>query len=500
MKGLSDYRRYRFLEMVPGVMVWLTFGLTIAFSFWRPLWVIVFIIIFDTYWLLRVLYLLTYTLLAFRRYWRERRIDWQAQLASQPNWQRIHHVVVLPTVNEDSAVLESTFEGLVHSTYPLGHLIVVLALEEAAGPDSLARADAIRKKYGQRFGHFLVTVHPQGIPGELVGKGSNTAWAGRQVQKLIDSLGLPYEDVVVSSFDIDTVVHPQYFSYLTHKYVTIPNPTRVSFQPIPLFHNNIWDCPAFMRIVSNGTTFWLMSEQLRPERMFTFSSHSMSFRALVDVDFWQNDIVTEDSRIFLQGLLHYDGDYRIEPMYITVSMDAVHGKTLWESITNLYKQQRRWAWGVEHFPYMVWNFRRSTIKWTTRFKYTFTLVEGMYSWATAPILIFVMGHLPLVVADAGVLETAVAQNAPYVLQGLMLAAMVGLLFASIVSVLLLPKRPANRHPARLLIMFGEWILFPISMIIFGSIPAVEAQTRLMLGRYLGFNVTKKFRKTRASSQ
>ena len=39
----------------------------------------------------------------------------------------------------------------------------------------------------------------------------------------------------------------------------------------------------------------------------TFSSHSMSLRMLIDVGYWEKDIVSEDSRIFLQGLIKYDG-------------------------------------------------------------------------------------------------------------------------------------------------------------------------------------------------
>jgi len=52
-----------------------------------------------------------------------------------------------------------------------------------------------------------------------------------------------------------------------------------------------------------GTTFWLLTELSRPERMMTFSSHSMSLRMLIDVDFWQKDIETGVERgLYLKPL------------------------------------------------------------------------------------------------------------------------------------------------------------------------------------------------------
>jgi hypothetical protein len=329
----------------------------------------------------------------------------------------------------------------------------------------------------------------------MPGKGSNIAWAGHKVKALIDEKGIPYEDVIVSSFDVDTCVHPQYFAHLAWKYRTHPNPLRTSYQPIALYNNNMWDAPAIVRVAAFGTTFWLMTELTRPERLQTFSSHSMPFTALVDVGFWQKDIVTEDSRIFLQCLLRYDGDYAVTPMYIPVSMDTVMADGYWKSLKNLYLQQRRWAWGVEHFPYLVSRFHKNpTFPTKKKLFFLWNMIEGMYTWATAPIVIFILGYLPFWVAPERLHTAVLFQTTPHVLERLMQLAMLGILVSALVSFTLLPPRPAHRTYGWV-VMALQWLLVPITFGVFGSFPAIDAQTKLMRGRYLGFNVTEKKRKT-----
>ena len=147
------------------------------------------------------------------------------------------------------------------------------------------------------------------------------------------------------------IYHNYVLLYLTH-----PKPHKTSYQPVALFNNNIWQSNPITRTISNGTTFWLLTDLSRPDRLFTFSSHSMSWKTLVEIGFWEPDLVTEDSRIFLQCFLHFNGDYTVTPMYVPVSMDTVETGAFWGSLKALYVQQRRWAWGIEHFPYMVWHF------------------------------------------------------------------------------------------------------------------------------------------------
>lgn len=494
--SLSDRRKYRLLEMIPGLLMWTTFVLMFVVSFVKPVWAMVFIILFDTYWLIRIIYWLIYLFGSYRRYRGAARTNWRKRLEEFPEWEDIYHVVFLPTYREPYEVIETTFQSLVDQTFPKDRMIVVYALEERDKENALAIADRILKKFEHHFKKVLVSVHPSDIPGQVKGKGANISYAGRKFQDYVDhELRVPYEDILVSSFDIDTTVHPEYFTYLTHRFLTHPNRLRTSYQPVPLFNNNIWDAPGLMRVASLGTTFWLMTEQLRPERLFTFSSHSMSFRALVDVGFWQDDIVTEDSRIFLQCFLEYDGDYTVTPLYLPVSMDTVLGDTLWESLQNLYKQQRRWAWGVEHVPYMLWNFpRASKIPRRLKWHYLWTIGEGMYSWATAPFLMFVMGRLPLYVAGKDIQQTALFQNTPFVLQTLMFVAMIGMASIALLSLTIIPPRPKRKPRYSAAIMLLQWVFLPVTMILFGSLPAAESQTRLMIGKYLGFHVTKKVRK------
>lgn len=491
---MTPYHKYRLLEILPGLLVWGTFAATFVLAFLAPIWAIYFVIVFDLFWLLRISHFLSYTLLGYLRYRREIKIDWAAKCDSIPSAGRMIHLIFIPTYQEPVEVLREVFEALQRSTFSRKRFIVVLAGEQRDEENFTRIANQLSVEYGDVFYRMIVTIHPKGLEGEVPGKGSNLAWAGRKAREVIDELHIPYEDVIVSSFDADTVVHPQYFSYLTYRYCTHPSPTRASFQPIPLFNNNVWESHAFTRVISYSTTFWLMSEQLRPERLSTFSSHSMSMKALVEIGFWQPDIVTEDSRIGLQGVMHYDGQYRVEPLYIPLSMDIVAGKSFLETVKSQYVQQRRWAYGIENFPWMVWNFGTNRrMPFLTKFRYIFNQLEGVYSWATAPIVIFILGRLPLWLANRETEVAAIAQNAPLLLRWLMTAAMIGIFSSAILGATLLPPRPRGASSARYLLMLVQWAFLPITLILFGSIPATDAVTRLMLGKYLGFDVTKKIR-------
>ena len=490
--------KYKLLEKVPGILIWTTLILSITLSFIKPIWVIYFIIAFDLYWLLRVLHFIFYASLSYFRYKKTSKVDWLTEVKNIEGWGKYYHIIYLPTYGEPLEVLRSTFNSLLNSDYPKDKMIVILGGEGRVEDDFRPKAAQIKKEFGDKFYQLKFTIHPDGLPDEMKGKGANANWMGHKSKELVEKLGIPYEELIVSYFDSDTSVHPKYFSHLTYKYLTHPTPTKVSYQPAVNYNNNIWDAPAAMRVTAFGTIFWLLMDLMRPERLYTFSSHSMSFKALADVGFWQKDIVTDDSRIFLQCFFKYGGKYAVEPMYIPVSMDTVMDKNYWVGFKNLYKQQRRWAWGVEHFPYMMWEFsKHKGIGFAKKLKYAWNLTEGMYSWATAPILIFVLGRLPLWVAGRGESSSSViVQNAPFVLEWLMTAAMIGIFFSAVISMFILPPRPKGHSRWKYLVMFFQWALLPITLIIFGSIPATEAQTRLMLGEkyHLGFWVTPKARK------
>ncbi len=491
---MSDYFKYRLLEMWPGFLLWSTLILSVVLSFVRPLWAMYFIVIFDLYWLLRVSYFISYLLLSVRNFRRAAAVDWLNKLHKEvpvEKWSSKIHVIFLPTYKESLEVLRATFRTIMEINYPLDKMMIILCGEERDRDNFLHNAEIIKNEFAKYFKRLIITVHPKDLPGEIPGKGSNLHYAAQIVQQILDGMQVAYEDVIVSSFDIDTRVHQNYFAYLTYLYCTVPNPLRASYQPVALYNNNMWESSPFLRVAAFGTTFWIMTELERPDRLFTFSSHSMPFKALVDVGFWQKNIVTEDSRIFLQCFLRYGGDYRVVPMYLPVSMATAKGDGFWDSAKNLYKQQRRWAWGVEHFPFMYWHFKKHKhIPWPKKIKYLWNLGEGMYSWASAPLLIFILGRLPLLVAPDVVRNTAFYQSVPFTLETLMNLAMSGILVSAFFSLFLLPK-PPKKHPLNYPIMLLQWILLPVTLVVFGAVPGLDAQTRLMLGKYLGFYVTKK---------
>ncbi|MCL5733753.1 MAG: glycosyltransferase family 2 protein [Patescibacteria group bacterium] len=496
----------RFYEILPAALSWLTIILIVVVSWQLPFWAAIFIILFDIYWLLKTLYLSLHLRAAFSSMREVVKINWKKRLAELENNSKIpfspdqiYQLIILPTYSEPYEIIRETFESLKNANYQKEKLIAVLALEGRAGNQALEIGKKIESEYSKYFYKFLITVHPQNLPGEIPGKGSNETWALKEAKKqIIDPLKIDYDKILVSVFDIDTHIYPDYFNRLDYVFLTTENRWRFIYQPIPLFINNVFQAPALARVVSFSSTFWQMMQQARPERLTTFSSQSIPFTILMDVGYWKTDAVSEDSMIFWQGYLHYHGKFGVAPLYYPLSMDANTAPTFWKSMKNLYKQQRRWGWGVENIPYVLIGFSKDPlIPLRKKFYWTFNLLEGFHSWATNALIIFALGWLPVLIGGSAFNHTLLSYSLPTITRWLMTLSMIGIISSAIINLTLLPPKPSWFRWYHYFLYFFQWFLMPITLIIFGSFPGLESQTRLALGGKfrLGFWVTPKMRKT-----
>jgi hypothetical protein len=527
----------RFWEILPGLSFWLVFIGAILLSFVKPIWAAVFIVCFDLYWLLKAMNTSIHLISSYRRFRVYVKIDWlllTAMLHERPKlidhmqtaleqskkslerkfytqeieklkfapdnklinrpYTDFFHLVVVPFVDESEEVLTSTIEALVNCQYPHEQMMLVLASEERAGEPAQKVASAMLAKYQSKFFKMFVTVHPDGLEGEIKGKSANASFAVRSILPKLEEMNIPVDDVLVSNLDSDTIVHPQYFARVTYAFMTSEKPYRRSYQPIAVYNNNIWDSPAFIRVVSVSNSFWQFTESSRPDRLRTFASHTMTLRALVDVGFWKKDIINEDGYIFWQCYLHYKGDYQVVPLFIPVSLDTCLADTFWQTLKNQYKQKKRWAYNVEYYPTLVPALLKSEAPLGDRLYKLYQYIEGNFNWATASLLITTLGWLPLFIGGPAFKETVIAYNLPHATRALMTTATGFLIFSVYINLILLPPRPKKYSVWRSIMMYLQWVLVPATSLIFGSLPAIEAQTRLMFGWYLEFFVTPKSRK------
>lgn len=552
----ENYFYQRILEIIPGFLTWSALISPIFLSFVVPAGVAYFIIFFDLFWLFRAFYMSRNLLYSYNRLEIEKEINWFSKLSETKNIEKakerliqeikarqrkmrfhlplsiilriiprfrkeifyfhylkdfleeikdskqdeildfseIYHLVILATYKEDIKILRQSIEAIKKSNFPKDKTLFVLATEERDKENALRNAEILENEFKGKFGLFFSTLHPKDIPGEVVGKGGNITHAGREVKKIIDERGINYEHIVTTTLDADNKVHPEYFACLTYKYVLNPKRVRRSFQPIPIFNNNIWDAPAFIRVVAIGNSFWQLMESTRPERLRNFSSHAQSFKTLIDTDFWSVSTIVEDGHQFWRTYFTYDGDHQVIPIFLPIYQDAVLGNTYWGSLKAQYVQLRRWAWGASDLAYVVLNsIGKNKITTGKKIISVYRLIEGYFLWATAPLFITFTAWIP------GILNpqfkyTVLAHNLPIITSRILTVAMMGLFISVIISSLLLPKRPERYTKFRHISMVFQWVLLPLVTVFLSSLPAIDSQTRLMFNRRLDWQVTKKVRK------
>ena len=269
-----ERRIQRALEIIPGTLSWSVVSGILLASWLAPLAAATFVIIYDIYWLFLTAYVTFFSVLSYRGLKRGMRINWWERLVRSRDLtryrqelfdraaflrrvlreekmpfrqkmivrrerqelirhsqeitelleheeeimdhQEIIHAVLLPTVGEGADIIEQAIRSIAESTFPKSQMIIILATEEREPEETrLPKIEILRKKFDGIFRDFLVTTH-EVAPGELKCKASNAGYAAKKLRIYLDERNIPYDRVIFSNFDCDTVAHPEYFSALAY--------------------------------------------------------------------------------------------------------------------------------------------------------------------------------------------------------------------------------------------------------------------------------------------
>ena len=538
----------RLLEMVPGTISWAVLILPILLSFSYPWLVAYFVLSFDFYWLCRALWFSVAVIVAYRRIRQVLGVDWTDRLAGladpggrraalearlgaaggplsgsalgitavgtsgselrsmrreirdlraiealaepPPSVDELVHLALIPTYTEPLDKLRDTVRALAEADWPSERKICAIITRETDA-EGIANVARLREEFGDAFAELIHILDPL-EPGIVVGKSSAMAWGGRYLYRLlVRDRGMDPHKILVTDLDADYRVHPQYFAYLTWMHLTDPNRETQLYQPIPYFHNNIWQAPMLQRLFAAVLTQLQMWRSVLPEKLQSFGSYSTTLFLVHDVGYWATDAIPEDSRFYWKSYFHYGDAFRAVPLFIPIYGDAVRARGYWRSMAEQYLQARRWAWGVTDIPYVIENaIGHPEIPFWSRFWRIANLFGEHINWAIAPFVVMFGAAIPILINPAFA-ETTLGQNLPLFASVMLTMALVSLLVLVVVESMIVPPRPTTWGPVQRIASYVQWLGLPFVGIFFSNLPALDAQTRLLTGRYLEYRVTEK---------
>ncbi len=522
---------YRFLEIMPGLISYGAIILLFVLSWLNPVpgAIYLFTIIAST--LVKAIGVAYRTVQGYKVIKRANRVDWRERIeelanphdayerlrqedsktyhseehlenlkmilsmpSEYPDPTKIFQAVIMTAYNEGEDILRPSIEAVKNTTFPNDHIIFVLAYEARGGETIASTAQKLAKEYKGVFRDFLLVEHPANLPHEVIGKGPNLTFAGHALADYVESKHLPIENIIVTSLDSDNRMAPKYLDSVAYEFITRPNRQRLSYQPVSIFTNNIWDAPAPSRVIAVSNSFFNVISTMRPHTLRNFASHSQPLQALKAMNFWSKRTIVEDGHQYWRSLFFFEGDYSVIPIRIPIYQDAVLDETFWKTFKAQFVQVRRWYYGVSDVAYVgsrlfVPREKRIMPFWKLFPKF-WRLLDGHITLAMlAPIVAF-GGWVPMIMNLSS--RNMIVYNVPNIVSIVETFASVGLMISVLVSFKILPKRPARYKKGKSVLMVLQWILMPITSIVYQSAAAFYSQTRLMLGLYMEkFDVTKK---------
>lgn len=483
------HRVQRLLEiLVPGLS-WALITMPLWLSFWHPALVAYLIITFDVYWFYKSFKLAIYAIRSFLTLSAHVKVDWLTLAQKLPNFAKAYHVVIIPEYCEPLHILRRTLDNLSHQDFPRERLIVVLATEDK-DPSAETTAQLLQQEYGKLFGHFLITRHIL-HSGEVAGKSSNMAWAAKKTTAELKKWGIPLSYVTVTSCDADALLHPKYFSALSHKFLSDPERQYHFYQGAILFYSNIWRVPLPSRVFNTVNSIWNLSLLSQTSKFINFSTYSLPLATAIKAGYWDADVIPEDYHLFFKVYFTLGAKVQTRGIFLPVLVDAAESYNFWRTMVNQYEQSKRWAWGVSDIPFVIRGvFLHGEIPLADRLRRLVQLLEHHIFWPANWFILTIGSAIPPLINPAFG-RTVLGHNLAQLSSSILTLSAIFLIVLIVIDWRTKPPRPKEFASWKLPFLYLQWFTLPIVSFFMSALPGLDAHTRLMLGKRLEYRVTEK---------
>lgn len=479
----------RYFNAIIPLFSWVLITMPLWLSPFHPAVVAYFIIAFDLYFLYKALTTSYYAVLSYKEILLTSRVNFAKKIIKNKKSVEIKHFIIVPNYQEPLHKLISTINSFVGSDYPYKNLYLVLAFETRE-TEAQKKAVTLKEKYGNKFADILITYHPIKAD-EVPGKASNQAYAAKIIEQYVEKRNWELENTLLTICDADSHPDKNYFSYLTFEYLRDKNRIYHFYWAPVLLYNNFWQLPFLLRIQATLSSILRLAFLSQRDKLIQISTYSTNLWLLKKIHYWDVDIIPEDWHIYYQAFFTLGEKIETKPLYTIVNGDAVYSGGLMKTFKNRYEQEKRWAWGVSDIGYTLKKFFTTPhINPIVKLRRIFYLAETHLLWTTSFFLLTISASIPPLINP--IFKRTVLGFLLPQLSGLILT-MSSLMLVLYVYLDYKLRQKVNQ-PTKLQsfpFLFIQWYLLPIVSFFFSSLPALEAHTRLLLGKKIKYKVTEK---------
>jgi hypothetical protein len=227
-------------------------------------------------------------------------------------------------------------------------------------------------------------------------------------------------------------------------------------------------------------------------------------------NYWDGDVIADEWHMFIKAYFVRGGDVEVEAVMLPFIADATTGKNLMDELREKYLQTLRHAWGSKEIGYMIGKMLdhpevplQSALRLLFRISHDILLAGAGWVILTVGVQLPIILHpeiAPFNVLDVlaapdhtlSIISTGLIANPIWLLlTGAVLTTVILAIVFWFQDVQVRPPRTTTQTVTERIWTLVSFPLMPLLMLVVLAVPAIQAQTRLLLGQPLQFRVSKK---------